>query len=255
MSALPIPAQVARKFRRLLLLCGMAVLAIPGIASAATVSYSLADLLSGGNSSGGFTIGDKRYSNFTFSSTGPAPLIPRDVNVRVTSADANSAVPGDDNYTIQFTFGLDAFPGERNDLVIGYQVDVTNPAMAINRVGLRFNGTVPSATTGDAAATVIETVRSADGSDVAPGAPVSDTAVIDVFNDGAGPGVDRNSNTIAVNPTRTLIFTKDILVSSRPDGGYAAISVVDNVVDQVPEPGMIGLAALAGAGLLFRRRR
>src|SRR5947208_16591052 len=138
MSVLPIPAQVAKKLRRLVLFCGVAVLAIPAVAGAATVAYSLSDLLPGGNSSGGFTIGDKRYSNFTFSSTGDAPLIPRDVNVRVTSADANSAIPGDDNYTIQFTFGLDAFPGERNDLVIGYQVDVTNPAMAINRVGLRF---------------------------------------------------------------------------------------------------------------------
>ena len=48
MSALPIPAQAAKKFRRLLLLCGVAVLAIPGIASAATVTYSLADLLTGG---------------------------------------------------------------------------------------------------------------------------------------------------------------------------------------------------------------
>jgi hypothetical protein len=255
MSALPIPAQAAKKFRRLLLLCGVAVLAIPGIASAATVTYSLADLLTGGNSSGGFTIGDKRYSNFTFSSTGPAPLIPRDVNVRVTSADANSAVPGDDNYTIQFTFGLDAFPGERNDLVIGYQVDVTNPAMAINRVGLRFNGTVPNATSGSASTSVVESVRTTDGSDVAPGAPVDDTAVFSVINDGAGPAVDQNSTTMAVNPTRSLVFTKDIIVSSRPDGGYAAISVVDNIVDQVPEPGMIGLAALAGGGLLLRRRR
>jgi len=252
MSVLPIPAQAAKKFRRLLLLCGLAVLAIPGIASAATVTYSLADLLTGGNTSGGFTIGDKRYSNFTFSSTGPAPLIPRDVNVRVTSADVNSAVPGDDNYTIQFTFGLDAFPGERNDLVIGYQVDVTNPAMAINRVGLRFNGTVPSGSAGLANTSVVESVRNTDDTDVVPGSKVVN---IGVQNDGSGPQPDINSNTIAINPTRSVAFTKDIIVSSRPGGGYAAISVVDNIVDQVPEPGTIGLAAFAGAGLLLRRRR
>src|SRR5512133_1009342 len=135
-----IKARVARKMRRLVLICGLAALALPGVASAATVQYSLADLLAGGTQSGGFTIGDKQYSTFTFSSPGSAPLTPRDVNVRVTSTDSNTAAPGDDQYAIQFTFGLDAFPGERSDLVIGYRVDVLTPAMFINRVGLRFNG-------------------------------------------------------------------------------------------------------------------
>lgn len=241
--------------RRLLLICGAAALALPGIASAATVQYSLADLIGGGSTASGFTLGDKRYSGFEFSSSGSAPLTARDVNVRVTSTETNAAVPGDDTYSIQFTFGLDAFPSERTDLVIGYRVDVLDPAMFINRVGLRFNGSVPSQGVGDAAATVIESVRSTNGSDVAPGAPISDTAIIDVFNDGPGRLADDNSDSIAVNPTRSLIFTKDILVSSRPDGGYAAISVVDNVVNQIPEPGMLGLAAFAGASLLLRRRR
>lgn len=255
MSVQGIPAQAARKFRRLLLLCGMAALAIPGVASAATVQYSLSDLLPGGQSANGFTIGDKRYSAFTFASSGSAPLQPRDVNVRVTSSDASPGVAGDDRYSIQFTFGLDAFPGERTDLVICYRVDVTDPAMAINQVGLRFNGSVPSQGPGDAAASVIETVQTTDGSDIAPGAPVDDTLVLDVFNDGPGRLADDNSDFVAVNPARSLLFCKDILVSSRPDGGYAAISIVDNIVDQVPEPSMLGLAALAGGGLLLRRRR
>jgi hypothetical protein len=240
--------------RRLLLICGAAALALPGVAQAASVTYSLADLLQGGNTSGGFTVGDKRYSTFTFSSTGQAPLTPSQVNVRVTSTDSNPAVPGDDQYAIQFTFGLDAFPGERNDLVIGYRVDVTNPAMFINRVGLRFNGSVPSQGPGDAAASVAETITSADGSPVIPGSS-NPTAVLDVFNDGPGRLADDNSDFIAVNPTRSLIFTKDIIVSSRPTGGYAAVSVVDNIVDQVPEPGVIGMVVFAGAGLVLRRRR
>jgi hypothetical protein len=240
--------------RRLLLICGAAALALPGVASAATVQYSLADLLQGGNQSGGFTVGDKRYTNFTFSSTGPAPLVSRDVNVRVTSTDSNPAIAGDDQYTIQFTFGLDAFPGERNDLVIGYQVDVTNPAMFINRVGLRFNGSVPSQGPGDASASVTESITSTNGSPVVPGSS-NPTAVIDVFNDGPGGLADDNSDFIAVNPTRSLIFTKDIIVSSRPNGGYAAVSVVDNIVDQVPEPTVLGIVVFAGAGLVLRRRR
>jgi len=242
--------------RRLLLICGAAAFALPGVARAATVTYSLADLLQGGNQSGGFTIGDKRYTNFTFSSTGPAPLTSREVNVRVTSTDSNTAVPGDDQYTIQFTFGLDAFPGERNDLVVGYQVDVLNPGMFINRVGLRFNGSVPSQGPGNAAASVAESITSGDlRSPVVPGSP-NPTAVLDVFNDGPGRLPDDNSDFIAVNPTRSLIFTKDIIVSSQATtGGYAAVSVVDNIVDQVPEPGVLGIVVFAGAGLVLRRRR
>jgi hypothetical protein len=239
--------------RRLMLICGAAALALPGVAQAATVTYSLADLLQGGNQSGGFTVGDKRYSGFQFSSTGPAPLVPRDVNVRVTSTDANAAVPGDDQYTIQFTFGLDAFPGERNDLVIGYQVDVVNPSNFINRVGLRFNGSVPSQGPGDASASVAESFRRPDGLEVGPG--LGTVAVLDVYNDGPGGLADDNDDFVTVNPTRSLIFNKDIIVSSRPTGGYAAISVVDNIVDQVPEPGVLGIVVFAGAGLVLRRRR
>ena len=253
-------APVARKLRRLVLICGAAALALPSIAGAATVQYSLADLLAGGSTAGGFTIGDKRYSNFTFSSTGDLELDADDVNVRVTSTDSNATVPGDDQYSLQFTFGLDAFPGETSDIVIGYQVDVTDPSMYIDRVGLRFNGTVPSQGPGDASASVIETVRSPNQSfDLVPGGdPNADDryiANLDVYNDGPGRLGDDNSDFIAVNPTRTLIFEKDILVTSRPDGGYAAISVVDNVINQVPEPGVIGLAVFAGGGLLLRRRR
>ena len=248
------PARVAGKFRRLLLLGGLAALALPGVANAATVQYSLTDLLPGGQQGGAFTLGDKRYSNFTFASSGSAPLIPSDVNVRVTSTDTNAAVPGDDTYTLQFTFGLDAFPGERTDLVLCYQVDVLDPQMAINRVGLRFNGSVPSQGPGDAAASIVETVQTLDGSPVAPGSD-DDTLVLDVFNDGPNRLRDDNSDSVTVNPARSLLFCKDILVSSRENGGYVAVSVADNFVVQVPEPGMIGLASLAGMGLLVRRRR
>lgn len=258
MPVLRFSAQVATKMRRLLLICGVAALALPGVASAATVQYSLPQLLAGGNTSSGFTIGDKRYSGFEFSSTGSHPLVPSDVNVRVTSSDTNAAIPGDETYALQFTFGMDAFPGERTDLVLSYRVDVTDPSMFINRVGLGFNGSVPSQGPGNAAATVIETVSTApaglDGPPVAPGS-LSDTAIIDVYNDGPGRLADDNQDSIAVNPTRTLFFTKDILVSSQENGGYVAISVVDNVINQIPEPSMLGVVALAGGGLLFRRRR
>ena len=250
MSVHVMPANTARKFRRLLALCGLAVLGLPAVSKATVVNTTLDQLLPGGNSAGGLVVDDKRYSNFTYSSSGSAPVRAQDVNVRIS----NEEQPDRQRYTLQFTFGLDAFPGERTDLVVGYNVDVLSSDF-INRAGLRFNGSVPSQGVGDAAASVVETVSSRDGSDVAPGAPIRDTEVLDVFNDGPGRLEDSNSDFMALNLTRALHFTKDIIVSSRPTGGYAVISVVDNIIDQVPEPGMISLVTLAGGAMLLRRRR
>jgi len=240
--------KTARKLRCLLAVCGLAVLGLPAVSNAAVMQTTLDTLLPGGNNQGGMTLGDKRYSNFSFSSTGTAPLRPQDVSVRVS----NDGDP--QRYTLQFTFGLDAFPGERTDMVICYDLDVLSRDF-IHRAGLRFNGSVPSQGPGNAAATVIETVMSRDGSDVAPGAPNRDTEILDVFNDGPGRLEDSNSDFMALNLTRSLRFCKDILVSSRPTGGYTAISVVDNIVDQIPEPGTMTLVSLVGGAMLLRRRR
>jgi hypothetical protein len=258
MSVQQMPSQVARKFRRLLFLCGLAALGLPLAADAAVVQTTLDELLPGGSQANGIVIGDKRYSGFTHSSSGDTPVDPEDINVRISNEGPNN---NGQQYTIQFTFGLDAFPGERTDLVICYQLDVLSNDF-INRVGLRFNGSVPSQGPGDAAASVIETVSTVDpdgagprqAPPVAPGSSES-TMVLDVFNDGPGRLGNDNEDFENVNNTRSLLFCKDILVSSRPDGGYAAISIVDNVVNQIPEPGMIGLASVVGASVLLRRRR
>lgn len=257
-------ARVAGKLRRLLLLCGAVALALPGIASAATVQYSLADLLpvsagGTGQNANGFVVGDKLYNNFQFSSPGgpgspnsPRPLTPQDVNVRLSTSDRLASVPGDDRYTLTFTFGLDAFPGERHDLVLCYDVNVLpNSPYFINHLGLRYNGTVPAQGVGGAATSVTETAYYLDQN----GNEVGDPILLTVFNDGAGRLPDDNSDFVAINPTRSMRFCKDIIVSSQDNGGYAVISVVDNIVDQIPEPSMLGLVAFAGGGLLLRRRR
>lgn len=249
MSVQMTSAKLARNVRRLLALCGLVVLGLPGVTNAATVQATLDQLLPGGNQAGGLTIGDKRFSNFSWASTGSAPVAARDINVTINNND------NPQRYNLQFTFAMDAFPGERTDLVICYDLDVLSTDF-INRVGLRFNGAVPAGGTGGGtAASVVETVSSRDGSDVAPGAPVRDTEILDVFNDGAGPLEDTNSDFMALNLTRSLRFCKDIVVSSRPDGGYAVISIVDQIVDQVPEPGSIALIGFAGGAMLLRRRR
>ena len=66
---------------------------------------------------------------------------------------------------------------------------------------------------------------------------------------------DNDSSSLLVTPTGSLIFQKDILVSSRPGGGNVTISTVDNFVDQVPEPASATLLCLGGGLLLARRRR
>lgn len=248
MSVQSMPSKTARNLRRLLALCGLAVLGLPAISNAAVMQTTLDKLLPGGGTDG-IVIGDKRYSNFSYSSTGSAPVRAQDVNVKIS----NDADP--QKYNLEFTFGMDAFPGERTDLVIGYDLDVISGRDFINKAGLRFNGSVPSQGVGDAAASVVETISSRDGSDVAVGAPIRDTEVLDVFNDGPGRLEDSNSDFMALNLTRSLHFVKDIIVSSRPTGGYAAISVVTNTVDQIPEPGTLSLVALVGGAALLRRRR
>jgi len=257
MSVQSMPAKTARNLRRLVALCGLAVLGLPAVSNAAVMQTTLDRLLPAGNENGGIVIGDKRYSNFSYSSTGSAPVRAQDVNVRISNdADPSSTDPvarAGQRYTLEFTFGMDAFPGERTDLVIGYNLDVLSTDF-INRAGLRFNGSVPSQGVGDAAASVVETVSSRNGSDVAVGS-TGDTKVLDVFNDGPGRLEDSNSDFLALNLTRSLHFVKDIIVSSRPTGGYVAISVVTNTVDQVPEPAVISLVTFAGGALLLRRRR
>jgi hypothetical protein len=230
--------------------CSAALGMVSSPARADTVNTTLDKLVDGGSQQGGITLGDKRYSNFTFSSTGDAPVAASAVDVSLISSD------NDNHYQLRFSFTrdtLDAPAGQTTDAVISYQIDVLGTQL-INRVGLAFDGTVAGGN-GDAAATVIETVRTSDGSDLIPGAPVSDNATMSVVNDGASGDVDRNSATLDVNPTRSLMFTKDILVSSRPGGGTVTITTVDNFVDQVPEPMSAGvLGAVAGLAMVRRRR-
>jgi hypothetical protein len=217
--------------------------------AAAVFNTTMDTLITGGSNAGGISLGDKRYSNFTFSSSGDAPVAATAVDVSLTSSDS------DNHYQLRFTFArdqLDASATQTTDVVITYQIDVLGSQL-INRVGLAFDGTVTGGN-GNAAASVIETIRTSDGSDLEPGLPVSDNATISVFNDGTGAGTDTSSTSLAVNPTSSLQFTKDILVSSREGGGRVLITTVDNFVDQVPEPASAAVVCV-GAGLLLARRR
>jgi hypothetical protein len=231
-------------------LVGVSALTLSGSAQAATVDTTLDTLVAGGANQGGITIGDKRYSNFRFSSPDPVPIAPSAVRVSLISDDVAN------QYQIRFTFAQDALDvtaGQRTDVVIGYQVNVIGSQL-INGVGLAFDGTVTGGN-GNAVATITETIRTIDGSELSPAFPDTNEAFITVYNDGLAGRTDNNTMTLGVNPTQALEFEKDILVSSAAGGGRVEITTVDNFVYQVPEPSSAALLAAAGGLLVARRRR
>lgn len=232
---------------RVALVCAAAFVAsfaAAGSARAVEVNTTLDTLVAGGSNQAGIVLGDKRYSNFTYSSTGDAPVPINNVGVVLSTEDNN-------RYNLRFSFAQDALAsisGQTTDVVICYQVDVIGN-QRINSVGLAFDSAVGPGSPGLAAASVTETI-----SRVAPSQ--SDVGLITVFDDGTGGLPDNDTMTINVDPTATtLYFCKDIIVSTRPQGGRVVISTVDNFVNQVPEPGSIALLAAAAGALLVRRRR
>ena len=69
MSVQNMSANLARNMRRLLAVCGLAVLGLPAVSNAAVVQTTLDTLL--GENNPGIVIGDKLYHNFTFSQSTP----------------------------------------------------------------------------------------------------------------------------------------------------------------------------------------
>ena len=224
-------------FKKLAAVAAFATAATLGAARSASAgvvptTVTLGSLLEGGQNQGGITIGDKLYDNFNFSSTGQTNLSADDVEVVI-------AMEGNSHY-IAFLFDLTSVGNARSDVVIGYDLRVTDPSRHIESVGLLFDGMpfeldgpvlqgvpVPSR----AAATVVETVTMVDGDDLVPGGEKQATELFSVFNDGEGGLDDNFENTLAINPSRHLRFTKDIMVSSRGEGA-AGITTVENSVTQ-----------------------
>jgi hypothetical protein len=212
------------------------------VASAGVVptTLTLDTFLPGGKNADGMAFGDKFYSNFTFSSTTRS-------EAGALGADDVEMIFAEENNTqfLAFLMNLDAAPGNSADVVIAYDVTVLDAARHIKSVGLLFDGGPdgPGAN-GHAAASVIETVSTLDGSALRGGSSDS-SAQFTVFNNGDGAGDDNFEATLAINPAKGLHFIKDVLVSSRQDGDGAGLSVVENSVTQNGTAVPLPLAAWA----------
>jgi hypothetical protein len=196
-------------------------------ASAADVTVGLDTLLAGGSNAAGITVGDKLYSGFTLSSTGSTVLNPADISVNIMSEG--------NRHDLSFMFDLTASNGQRSDLVIGYRLDALGSGR-IRRVDAMWDGGPFGAGDGRSVATMIETVSTVDGSDLVKGGPVQDTEILSLFNDGETGLPDTNDFALDIIPQKSLLFVKDILVSSRPNAGMVGVSVVQQGVEQTAIP-------------------
>lgn len=193
-------------------------------AAAAEVTVGLDTLLPGGSNAAGITVGDKMYSGFTFSSSGSTVLNAADVEVMIMSEG--------NRHDLAFMFpDLTAANGQRSDLVIGYRLDALGSGR-IKRIDGMFDGGPFGAGDGRSAASMIETVSTVDGSDLIAGGPVQSTEIFNLFNDGDAGLPDTQDFGQDIIPAKSLLFVKDILVSSRPNAGMVGVSVVQQGVEQ-----------------------
>jgi hypothetical protein len=196
-------------------------------ASAAEVTVGLDTLLTGGSNAAGITVGDKLYSGFTLSSSGSTVLNASDIDVMISSEG--------NRHDLFFMFDLTASNGQRSDLVIGYRLDALGSGR-IKRVDGMWDGGPFGAGDGRSAASMIETVSTVDGSDLVAGGPVQSTEILSLFNDGETGLVDTDDFGLDIIPQKSLLFVKDILVSSRPNAGLVGVSVVQQGVEQTAIP-------------------
>jgi hypothetical protein len=211
---------------------------------------SLDTLVAGGANAGGIDAPwGERFSEFAFRSTVPYDVRPADVTVRISNEDGN--IPG--RTSVQFIFGTPTAATQAGEVFIDYRVDELNSRL-LNRVGVRFSGGVPSQGVGAGGyAGLTQAVSTVNGADLAPGAPVSDTESLVLFNDGPGRGEDQNSQFLSLNATYALRLSTRLTLNATEDGQLDV-----NFVDQfstLPEPAAAAVALPLALALLARRPR
>ena len=224
-------------FKKAAAVAALVLAGFGGSASAgvAPMTFGLDTLLEGGSNANGVTVGDKHYSNFNFSASGKGELDAGDVDVQFE-------IVGN-KHVMKFLLDMGVSNG-RLDAVIGYDLNVTDPARFIQAVGLKMTGGPAAVVSngpvvqgelpgGFALASVTERIWTLNGDDLAVGGGDDNgEGQITAFNDGPGGLSDSLEAALSVNGTRGLRFEKDILVSAFGANQGARISVVENSVTQ-----------------------
>jgi hypothetical protein len=188
-------------------------------------SVSLASLT---NSGADLIVGDKEFDNFSISGDYQAS------QVNVTPIQENG------DYGIRFSGGFVA-GGQTEDLILGYQVSVTNSPDEISAANLLFNGAV---TFGTGLAEVVEQVFTNN-----PPAFYGQMAVF------ATATTNQLSTSLPIIPPQTFLsINKDVELTAQLPA-FSSISIIDQTYTQVPEPSTLALAVAGLSGLFLLRRR
>jgi hypothetical protein len=234
-----------RKLRSVFLLLLMS----SAFASAAT--YNLFNLVPGGQ----LVIGDKTFTfiSATLSGTGnvsPAPPLSADDNIELTPEIFGNLY----GFNLSGNLVAAAAPGGFStiDLALVYTVSTVDNRMTDLHNG--FNGTCVASGNASCTISINETVTDENGVSLLP--PLTSGTSYPVAN----PPLQNPVSGIFATPQNFLRITKDInltvLGGTTGAAVIASVSVVDQFVSQVPEPGFYGLLASGLSALVwFRFRR
>jgi hypothetical protein len=200
---------------------------------------TLQDLINLGST--GAQVGDKVFSNFTYTPSGNMPL--------ASAVNVTSILSPNIGLMFQGGFG-DSPGGGPSDALITYTVTVTDPTRRITDAHMDGNPAVVGATTTNPGTVSVTETFLPDS-----------TKMLNIFDNEPGSSTKLSDDTTFTTPLSVLHVQKDIRADAGAAGTgvTATLSFVDQTFSQtaVPEPATIALV-LAGvpvAGILALRRR